>query len=251
MVFRSASLGREMRYRVVLPAAIVPGARLPAIYLLHGGGGTFRDWTNYSGVARIAASEFILIMPQGDYSYYVNAVGRPADRYEDYILRDLVADAESRFPIAAGRENRAIAGVSMGGFGAITIALRHPDKFVFAGALSPAVDVVRRPFSVKRIQQSRAFATLFGPWNSGARSALDPFNAAKFVSTTESPYLFLTCGDQESLLLPNRAFAALLARQHLPYEFHVVQGGHDWNQWNQQVPAMFVQIRQHIGPLGK
>ncbi len=58
-------------------------------------------------------------MPQGDYSYYVNAVGRPNDRYEDYLVRDLPADVEAKFPAARGRcESCAIAGISMGGFGA-------------------------------------------------------------------------------------------------------------------------------------
>lgn len=246
VAFHSAALGRTIRYRVMLPSSMDPDVKLPAVYLLHGGGGTFRDWSNYSDVAKFAEHKLILIMPDGDYSYYVNSVERPADRNEDYITKDLIADAEARLPIAVGRENRAIAGVSMGGFGAITIALKDPNLFAFAGALSPAIDVARRPFSMRRIQQSRAFDSIFGPWNSDARHARDPFLIARSVSAAESPYIFITCGESESLLAPSRFFAADLARQGLPYEFHVVPGGHDWNQWNRQVPSLFASMSQHL-----
>jgi S-formylglutathione hydrolase FrmB len=244
--FQSASLGRRMQYRVILPISVGRGAKLPAVYLLHGGGGTYRDWSNDSDVAEFAERNLILIMPEGDYSYYMNAVGHPPDRYEDYIVRDLLTDAEARFPIATGRENRAIAGVSMGGFGAITIAVKHPDLFVFAGGLSPAIDVARRPFSVRRVQQSRAFDSIFGPWNSDARHARDPFLIVGSVSAAQSPYLFLTCGDSESLLASNRAFAADLARHGLPHEFHVVAGGHDWKQWSGEAPALFESLLEHL-----
>ena len=151
VTFHSAALGRDMPYRVILPAAIPVGKKLPVVYLLHGGGGGYRDWSNYSDVAQFAERGLILVMPEGESSYYVNAAARPNDRFEDYIVKDLIADMESRFPIASGRTNRAIAGVSMGGIGAITLALKHPDVFVFAGGISSAIDVPSRPFSIKRI----------------------------------------------------------------------------------------------------
>lgn len=249
VVFRSAALGREMRYRVVLPASIAPHQELPVAYLLHGGGGGFRDWSNRSDVARFAEAGLVLVMPQGDYSYYVNAVERPGDRYEDYIVQDLLSDAEAKFPIAKGGANRALVGVSMGGFGAIKIALSHPDLFAFAGALSPAIDVSRRPFSIKRMRQYWAHSSLFGPWGSAARRRSDPFLIAQSVAPATAPYLFLSCGAQEGLLPANRAFAVVLARQHLQYEFHVVPGGHDWKQWNRQLPSLFARLLQRVGRL--
>ena len=75
------------------------------VYLLHGGGGGFRDWSNYSDVARFAEAGLLLVMPEGESSYYTNAVDPPQDRYEDYIVHDLIADVESRFPVATGRAN--------------------------------------------------------------------------------------------------------------------------------------------------
>ena len=137
VTFRSAALHREMSYRVVMPASIQNGSRLPVVYLLHGGNGGFRDWTNYSEVARFAEHYLILVMPEGDESYYTNFREHAQDRYEDYIVIDLISDVGTRFPAASGRQNRAIAGISMGGFGAVKLALKHPDLFAFAGGLSP------------------------------------------------------------------------------------------------------------------
>jgi S-formylglutathione hydrolase FrmB len=235
-----------MQYRVILPASIAPSRKLPVIYLLHGNGGGFRDWSNFSGVAAFANRGLILVMPQGDESYYVNAVERPQDRYEDYIVQDLAADVGAKFPIAPGRMNHAIAGVSMGGFGAIQIALSHPDLFVFAGALSAAIDVPRRRFSFKRIQQYRFQSSIFGPWGSESRRREDPFRIAPSVSAADAPYLYLACGEAEALLPVNRDFVTVLKQQHLPYEFHVSPGGHDWGQWDRQLPGLFQALLRRV-----
>jgi S-formylglutathione hydrolase FrmB len=236
-----------MRYRVILPAVIPPGQALPAVYLLHGAGGGYRDWSNNSDVAQYAEAGLILIMPQGDYSYYVNAVGRANDRYEDYLVQDLPAEVEAKFPAAKDRANRAIVGISMGGFGALEIAFSHPELFAFSGALSPAVDACRRPFSWRRPQQSWEFRTLFGPSGRDENRRRDPFFLAREIPVVRAPFVFLSCGDSESLLPPNREFAALLAKQRLPFEFHLAQGGHDWYQWTTQLPGLFEALHRHVG----
>jgi putative tributyrin esterase len=134
----------------------------------------------------------------------------------------------------------------MGGFGAVKIALRHPDLFAFVGGLSSAIDVPRRSFSIKRIQQSRHYNSIFGPNGSPTRKENDPFILARSANPETAPYFFLTCGEQEGLLLANREFAALLAQRHFHYEFHTMPGAHDWNQWNAWLPALFSNLAEHI-----
>jgi len=114
VTFHSEALHRDVQYRVVLPAKINAGDKLPVIYLLHGNGGNFRDWSNYSDVAQYAERRLILVMPDGRSSYYVNAAEVPEDRYEDFFVNDLIPDAERRFPAASIRSRRAVIGVSMG-----------------------------------------------------------------------------------------------------------------------------------------
>jgi putative tributyrin esterase len=246
VTFHSIALNRDMQYRVILPANMDASEKVPAVYLLHGGGGGFRDWSNYSDVARFAEQGLILVMPEGNSSYYTNAADRTEDRYEDYIVNDLISDAEGEFQIATGRPNRAIVGVSMGGFGAVKLALRHPDLFEFAGGLSPAIDVPRRPFSVKRIGQWRRFRAIFGEWDGQTQRENDPFVLAHSADPTRTPYLFLSCGEQEGLLPPNREFAALLGQRHFQYEFHTAPGDHNWNQWNAWLSSVFESLSKHI-----
>jgi S-formylglutathione hydrolase FrmB len=244
VTFYSQALRREMQYRVFL--ADTSAKKLTVVYLLHGGGGTFRDWSNYSDVAQLAGRDLLLVMPQGDYSYYTNAAARPEDRYEDYIVDDLAADVEGRFPARRDRAGRAIVGVSMGGFGAVKLALQHPDRYGFAAALSPAIDVPRRRFTWKRLNQSRSFLEIFGPEGSDSRRKNDPFVLAQAADPKSMPYLYLTCGGQEGLLAPNQEFAVLLGRRGIAHEFHVVSGGHEWNQWAAQLTGVFASLRQHM-----
>jgi S-formylglutathione hydrolase FrmB len=246
VTFHSAALNRDMPYRAIVPANIPPYQKLPVIYLLHGGGGGFRDWSNYSDITGYAERGLILVMPEGNSSYYTNSADHPQDRYEDYIVHDLIADVEQRFPVAADRSHRAIAGPSMGGFGAVVLALKHPDLFIFAGGLSSALDVPSRPFSIKRIGQYRQHSSIFGPWGSQSRRASDPFVLVRSADPAQAPYLFLACGDQEGLLPTNRRFATMLDAQHFRYEFHIAAGGHDWNQWNRDVPYLMNSAISHL-----
>jgi putative tributyrin esterase len=246
VTFHSAALRRDMPYRAILSVNLPQGSKLPVVYLLHGGGGNFRDWSNNSDVARFAERGLILVMPEGDESYYTNSVEHPQDRYEDYIVSDLIADVEKRFPAASNRANRAIVGISMGGFGAVKIALRHPDLFAFVGGLSSALDVPSRPFSVKRIGQWRHHRSIFGPWGSSTRHDNDPFVLGRSADVTAAPYFFLTCGEQEGLLPTNHQFANLLQQRRFRHEFHVVPGGHNWNQWNSRLDDCFRSLFEHL-----
>jgi putative tributyrin esterase len=245
VTFRRTALGRNIQYRVISPVQS-PGQRLPVVFMLHGAGGGYRDWSNYSDVARYAESGVLLVMPEGESSYYTNAVDPPNDRFEDYITQDLIREVETRLPAATGRANRAIVGISMGGFGAVKIGLRHPDLFVFAAGISSAIDVPRRGFSIKRLQQSRHYNSIFGRAESQTRRENDPFNLVKTANPETAPYFFLTCGDQEGLLPANREFAALLEERHFHHEFHTIPGSHDWNQWNTWFPVVFRSLSEHL-----
>ena len=246
VLFHSVSLNREMPYRVVLPADIASGARLPVVYLLHGGNGSFRDWSDESRVSIYAAEGLILVMPEGEFSYYMNAVKKPADRFEDYAFGDLISDVESRFPAARTREKRAIIGISMGGFAAIKIALTRPDLFCFVGAFSPAVDITHRRFRLRRWGEWLRIRRIFGPWGSKERLARDPLKLIEVADPGRTPYFYITAGENEPLLSPIRGFVDHLSAAHFAHEFHVKAGGHDWNEWNSQIDGCFGVLLQHV-----
>ena len=244
--FHSDALNRQMAYRVMLPADAPTARGLPVVYLLHGAGDDFRTWSNDSDVAEYARKGLILVMPEGDLSYYVNGVEAKDDRYEDYITHDLVADVESRFPARTDRDGRAIVGVSMGGYAAIYYAFERPELYVFAGALSPAVDVPSRRFSWKRVDQWWRFRRIFGPVGSTERQTLDPFLIVQTANPKVTPYIYLTAGEQEPLLGPIRRLAAQLKVKGFTYEFHTKRGGHDWTEWDAQLPGCFAKLFETI-----
>jgi S-formylglutathione hydrolase FrmB len=253
VTFHSSALNRDMTYRVVLPAKIIAGQKLPVVYLLHGGdGGGFRDWSNESEVAAYAARNLILVMPEGAYSYYMNAVERPEDRYEDYVLQDLIADVANRFPASDVRESRAIVGISMGGFAAIKWALSLPDLFVFVGALSPSIEVLHRNFKIRKkiagMEEWWRLRTIFGPPKSEARQSSDPFVLVESAHPDRTPYIYFTVGEQERFLEPNRRFARRLQERKFRFEFHTSPGIHNWSQWHEQIPDCFDSLLQHLEP---
>lgn len=237
--FFSAALGREMPYRIFLPETIEAGQKLPVVYLLHGRGADFRDWSSNSDISKYALRGLILVMPEGNSSFYLNAAKIPRDKYEDYLVRDLVADVEGQFPAMMGRAHRAIVGISMGGFGAVAMALRHPEMYVFAGGLSAAIDVPERRLSWRRMGQWWLFRRIFGPMGSEERAERDPFALVKTADPRVTPYLYLAVGAQEALFEPNKRFAARLKERGLAHEFHVKPGGHDWGEWGAQIPGCF------------
>ena len=235
-----------MPYRVFLPSRVGTGTKLPVVYLLHGGNGSFRDWSNDSNVSAYAAKGLILVMPEGEFSYYLNAVEKPNDRFEDYAFGDLVADVESRFPAAKTREDRALIGISMGGFAAAKIALTRPDLFSFVGVLSPPIEITHRRFNLKRWGEWWRIRSIFGPWGSQTRLSRDPLTLIKAANPTKTPFIYLTVGQDEPLLGADRDFAERLRSLHFEYEFHTQPGGHDWGEWNRQIPGCFESLLMHL-----
>lgn len=251
--FYSVALGRSMPYRIFLPERIAVGARLPVVYLLHGRGPDYHDWSVNSDVSKYALAGagrkgesagggLILVMPEGGDSFYVNAAGGRQERYEDYLVRELAADVEQRFPARSDRAGKAIVGISMGGFGAVVQGLRHPESYAFVAGLSAAVDVAERPFTLRRAGQWWFFRRILGPMGSVQRAERDPFALAKRADLAGAPYFYLTAGEDEPLYEPDRRFAEVLRERGFASEFHALPGGHAWEQWQRQLPVCFARL---------
>ena len=134
----------------------------------------------------------------------------------------------------------------MGGFAAVDYALACPTLFAFVGALSPSIDVPFRHFSLRRPGQWWKFRNIFGPVGSKERSNRNPFLLVQAANPKQIPYIYLTTGFQEPLLQPNRRFVGLLERHGFAYEFHTKPGGHDWSEWNSQIPRCFAALSRFV-----
>ena len=234
--FHSKSLQRDMRYRVLLPRGYEAGTkRFAVLYLLHGLDGDYTDWTTNSKVQDYAQPlPLIIVMPDADDSWYANSATVPADKFEDYIVKDLVAEIDARFRTRASRSGRAVAGLSMGGYGALKFALKYPGMFAFAGSLSGALDA---PIHLdERVPEYREkLLAAFGPHGNPAHSANDLFQLVARADAAHLPYLYVACGAEDGFLPINREFVSSLPSRKIAFEYHETPGGHSWDYWDRSV----------------
>jgi len=231
---RSALLGRTLSYRVVLPPGYgLAGAgatRYPVLYLLHGWGGGYESWLASSSLARYAAEHrLILVTPEGGKGWYTD--GASGERYESYILRELIPEVDARFRTIAARRGRGVAGYSMGGYGALKFAFRHPETFAFAGSTSGALDAAAR-------EDEESLVRTFGAAGSPTRAENDlPRLAREFPSERKGalPYLYLDCGLEDPWFAHNRDLAAALAERQIAHEYRQLPGRHVWPYWDARV----------------
>jgi putative tributyrin esterase len=131
----SESLGSEQVATILLPASYAESRqRYPVLYLLHGGGQDHAAFAMRSWFRAQAAREMIVVTPNVGESWYVNSVVDPKAKYEDFVVKDLVEYMDSRYRTVASRDGRAVAGVSMGAWGAMLLGLKHPQLFGAIGA---------------------------------------------------------------------------------------------------------------------
>jgi putative tributyrin esterase len=240
--FHSAALGRTMRYSVAVPSA-PEGRRFPVVYLLHGHGGNHTDWFANTGAAAIAnALSLVVVTPDAGNSWYLNT---PTERWEDYIVQDLIQEIERRWPVKPGRQSRAVAGLSMGGYGAMKMAFRHPGTFAMAASMSGALDTTR-DVSVFSGGRSREVDAWFGPPGSATRRDNDVYRLATEAAPAGLPYLYLDCGVDDPWFGINREFAAVLKARGLAHEFHEESGNHDWRYWDRQVRAVLPIVAKRL-----
>jgi putative tributyrin esterase len=242
----STILQRKIPVRLIVPATPAPNA--PVAYLLHGAGGSFREWSNHSDIAALAASNVILVMPDSADSYYINDAR--GFRYEDFFFSELIPRIHKQLPYASrDRSRTAVVGISRGGFGASVYGLHHPELFSFVGGLSSAFNLAERPFRWRAPFESLEYRRVFGSPGSPTRTANDPFLLVESHHPSVAPVFYLTCGDHEVLEPINQNFALILRLHFYAYSFQRLHGDHNWSQWAPQIPALRTALLTHFGLL--
>ena len=243
--FHSALIGKTLPYKVILPGDYRASAtRYPVLYLLHGWAGHYSDWVTRTNVADYAAQyRMIVVMSEGNDGWYTDSATVASDKYESYLLQELIPDVQRRYRTIESRYGRAIAGLSMGGYGALKFGLKSPGSFAFAGSLSGALGATtwteEELKSFKGINDSLVAA--FGPRDSSQRKANDIFEITRGLSASRAaalPYFYFDCGTEDFFLGVNEQFAALLSEKKIPHEFRELPGAHGWQYWDQQVKEL-------------
>jgi len=144
--FQSKLINTTLPYNVILPTDYdtSKSTRYPVLYLLHGLTGHYNDWIARTNIADYAADyRIIVVMPEGNDGWYIDSAIASTDKYETYIIQELIPDVQQRYRTIEARYARAIAGLSMGGYGAIKFGLKSPATFVFAASMSGAFSAMR------------------------------------------------------------------------------------------------------------
>ncbi|MGC1615314.1 MAG: alpha/beta hydrolase-fold protein [Candidatus Acidiferrum sp.] len=249
--FPSKILRRAVPYCVLLPPSYdtEKTRRFPVLYLLHGLGDDEQMLVHSGGMNLVEdlweqhqLGEFLIVTPAGGASFYINSRDG-SHRYEDFFLREFIPWAEKRYRAQSGRKSRGIAGISMGGYGALHIAFRHPQLFSAVGAHSAALI---EKFPNITTQNSRQLGLLhvlggaFGsPFDPSFWRQNDPIAIARTANLTGLK-IYFDCGSEDDYGFDDGAEALdkLLTSRRIPHEFHLYPGGHNWVYFAEHLPAL-------------
>ncbi len=234
----SKILNEDREYSIFLPPGYEQNTdkKYPILYLLHGGGGSHKDWPEQGRLADVAnqvmasneAVEMIVVCPEAGKTF-MNYFNNPDWRYEDYFFEEMLPYIESNYRVIGDKKHRAIAGLSMGGQGTIVYASHHPELFCAAYAMSGYLYAMDLPFLrsddpvMKKMQQlvndNNCIKYL-------ANASDEKVNEMKSVSW------FIDCGDDDFTFPLNMEYVAEMQKRHLPYQLRVRDGGHTWEYWH-------------------
>jgi S-formylglutathione hydrolase FrmB len=246
----SKLLAHPVNYCAVLPASYdaEKSRRYPILYFFHGLGDNDQMFIHTGGFnlvedlwERKELGEFLIVTPNADASFYINSHDGKT-RYEDFLVQEFLPGIESRYRVKPGRANRAVSGVSMGGYGAIHLAFRHPQLFSAVSAHSAAI-IEKLPAFVAPTQagsmRARILGGMFGnPPDPVFWERNSPLTLAR-TANLAGLKIYFDCGETDDFGFEagNRALDKALTLRGIAHEAHIYPGRHDWQYFAEHIPA--------------
>ncbi len=254
LIIHSKGLGKDVRYSIYLPSDYESSQRrYPVLYLLHGYSDDETGWAQFGEVQKIAnetiskgdATQMIIVMPDAGVSWYINdAAGKV--KYEDFFINEFIPFIDSIYRTRSKKQYRAVAGLSMGGYGSFIYAMKHPDLFSAAAPLSAAIhsdhEITEMPDNLKNYK----FIELFGIDLAGKSRLTETWNknsVLKLAATIAVEKLnqvryYIDCGDDDRLVKANMELHSIFLDRNVKHEFRVRDGGHNWPYWRSALPEV-------------
>ncbi len=216
------------------------------LYLLHGLSDDASAWQRFSPIEILARRHgLVVVMPSVGRSFYADLPN--GQKYFSYLTEELPHYLQDVFGIQPRRENTLIAGLSMGGYGALKAAFTFPERYFaaasFSGVLSLAI-LASNPHDERQDE----FANLFGDLTKLSGSEHDPATWLQRAAANPSilPRLFITTGRQEDLYPLNLQFKTACQKLGIPLDFHEEDGQHDWFNWNRQIERFLAKVLEPL-----
>ena len=253
----SQSLNGTTKFYTILPDGYSKTQeRYTAVYLLHGYSGDYTNWVKQTDLVKyLKEYDYIVICPDGKNSWYTNSVVLTNTNFEDLVIKEIIPFVDKKYRTKQSKFSRAIAGLSMGGYGAAKFGLKYSGMFFFAGCLSSSISfpagledstiVARR--SKELIQSVRE---AFGSTRSEKWNDNDIFSQTEKANAKSLPYFYLSVGSQDGMpdiIDLTHTFAAALRKKGVPFEMHETTGGHDWKFWDKEIEIVLRRISEISG----
>lgn len=235
----SASMDRDVPVVAVVPDGASSAKPCPVVYLLHGYAGNETAWLGIKPSLPVIADRegIAFVCPGVGNSWYLDSKVRERSLYETFMIRELLPAIEERYPVARDRSGRAITGLSMAGFGAMSLAMKHKNLFGAAGSTSGGLDI--RPFP-----QNWEIPQLLGEIaeHPEAWEQATPINLIPLIGDGDLAIVF-DCGYDDFFFQVNNDFHAELLRRGIMHDFYVRPGGHTAAYWGNALDFQVVFFR--------
>ncbi|HEX6916236.1 MAG TPA: alpha/beta hydrolase family protein [Chitinophagaceae bacterium] len=239
----SESMQKNVSCVVITPKKIKKHrARFPVVYLLHGYAGDYANWIRrVPALDRLAnALRLIIVCPDGAWSsWYFDSPVDSSYRYETFTSTELPQFIDTHYPTISDRKARAITGLSMGGHGAMFLALRHPGVFGAAGSMSGALDVstIKRSYDVpRRLGDTIQNLRYYQDWS--VVNLLERYNPADSIA------FIIDCGVNDFIFSMSRAAHQKMLNRKIPHDYIERPGAHDWKYWANAVRYQLLFFRE-------
>ena len=236
----SAVLRKKVHLEVILPSETLPeSGKFPVIWLLHGLSDDDASWVTLTSISRYAREAgFAVVMPDGGRSFYADMACGP--KYWSFVSEELPRVCRSLFPLSDKREDNFVAGLSMGGYGALKLALNFPERYAGVAAFSAVANI--RAWISEVITSDpmlcHEMKMTFKDDNAISESGSDLFELLnKLVSAkAEIPHIFHACGSEDFLIKYNREFRDLVRKNNVEnYTYLEEPGVHNWEFWDRNI----------------
>jgi S-formylglutathione hydrolase FrmB len=235
----SPSMRKNINCLVITPDNYtLQGERYPVLYLLHGWSGHFASWLGDAPQLRQHADTYnmLIVCPDGGYdSWYLDSPVDSSVRYDTHISSEVVEFVDYYYHTRREKSGRAIAGLSMGGHGALSIAIKHPDIFGAAGSMAGGLDL--RPFQKNNWDLQGVLGdpvVHWGNWESSSVVNLVPRIAPKSLS------LIIDCGIDDFFIETNRTMHKKLRESNIDHEYTERPGEHNGDYWGKAIDVQLV-----------